>query len=61
MLEKIVWQTFKNVIGKTVAAPVNFLVGLVGSDTKELKEIECSFNDTMPSEKHFRQLNKLLD
>jgi hypothetical protein len=58
---KIVWQTFKNVIGKTVAAPVNFLVGLVGGDPKELEEMEFSFNDTIPSEKHYRQLNKLLD
>ena len=58
---KIVWQTFKNVIGKTVAAPVDFLVGLVGGDPKELKEMEFRFNDTIPSEKHYRQLNKLLD
>ena len=58
---KIVWQTFKNVIGKTVAAPVNFLVGLVGGDPKELEEMELSFNATIPSEKQYRQLNKLLD
>jgi hypothetical protein len=58
---KIVWQTFKNVIGKTVAAPVNFLVGLVGGDPKELEEMEFSFNDSIPSEKQYRQLNKLLD
>jgi hypothetical protein len=58
---KIVWQTFKNVIGKTVAAPVNFLVGLVGGDPKELEELEFTFNDTIPSEKQYRQLNKLLD
>lgn len=58
---KIVWQTFKNVIGKTVAAPINFLVGLVGGDPKELEELEFSFNDTIPSEKQYRQLNKLLD
>jgi hypothetical protein len=58
---KIVWQTFKNVIGKTVAAPVNFLVGLVGGDPKDLEEMEFNFNDTIPSEKQYRQLNKLLD
>lgn len=57
----IVWQTFKNVIGKTVAAPVNFLVDIVGGDPKELEEMIFSFNDTIPSEKHFRQLNKLID
>lgn len=58
---KIVWQTFKNVIGKTVATPVNFLVGLVGGDPKDLEEMEFSFNDTMPSEKQYKQLSKLLD
>jgi hypothetical protein len=58
---KIVWQTFKNVIGKTVAAPVNFLVGLVGGDPKELEEIEFSYNETMPSATQYRQLTKLLD
>ncbi len=58
---KIVWQTFKNVIGKTVAAPVNFLVGLVGGDPKELEEITFGYTDSIPSEKHYRQLNKLLD
>jgi hypothetical protein len=58
---KIVWQTFKNVIGKTVAAPVNFLVGLVGGDPKELEEMEFSFNDTIPSDRQYRQLNKLLE
>jgi hypothetical protein len=58
---KIVWQTFKNVIGKTVAAPVNFLVGLVGGEPKELEEMEFSYSDTIPSEKQYRQLTKLLD
>ncbi len=58
---KIVWKTFKNVIGKTVAAPINFLVGLVGGDPKELAAMEFNFNDTIPSEKQYRQLNKLLD
>jgi hypothetical protein len=60
-ISKIMWQTFKNVIGKTVAAPVNFLIDLVGGDPKELEELEFNFNDTTPSEKHNRQLNKLLD
>lgn len=57
---KIIWQTFKNVIGKTVAAPVNFLVGLVGGDPKDLEEITFSFTDTIPSEKQYKQLNKLI-
>ncbi|KAB1067681.1 DUF748 domain-containing protein [Tamlana haliotis] len=58
---KIVWQTFKNVIGKTVAAPVNFLVGLVGGDPKDLEEIDFSYTDSIPSEKNYKQLDKLLE
>ncbi len=59
-LGKIIWQTFKNVIGKVVAAPVNLLVGLVGGDPKELEEITFSYTDTIPSEKHYTQLKKLI-
>lgn len=56
----IIWKTFKNVIGKTVAAPVNFLVGLVGGDPKELEEINFTYRDTILSQKHKRQLSKLI-
>jgi hypothetical protein len=59
-VRKIIWQTFKNVIGKTVASPVNFLVGLVGGDPKELEEIQFTFQDTIPSDKHYKQFDKLL-
>ncbi|WP_136480114.1 DUF748 domain-containing protein [Cognatitamlana onchidii] len=58
---KIIWQTFKNVIGKTVASPVNFLVGLVGGDPKELEEIEFAYTDTIPTGKQLKQLDKLLE
>jgi hypothetical protein len=57
---KIVWQTFKNVIGKTVASPVNFLVGLVGGDPKDLEEISFSYTDSIPSEKQLRKFDKLI-
>ena len=57
---KIIWQTFKNVIGKTVAAPVNFLVHLVGGDPEDLEVITFSYRDTTLSEKHYSQLNKLI-
>lgn len=59
-VRKIVWQTFKNLIGKTVASPVNFLVGLVGGDPKELEEIEFTYTDTIPSDKNYKQLDKLI-
>jgi len=60
-LGPIIWKTFKNVIGKTVAAPINFLVGLVGGDPKELEELNFSFTDSILRPKHERQLSKLLD
>ena len=59
-MDNPVWKTFKNVIGKTVAAPVNFLVGLVGGDPKELEEINFTYRDTILSQKHKRQLSKLI-
>lgn len=60
-LAPIIWKTFKNVIGKTVAAPINFLVGLVGGDPKELEELNFSYTDSILSPKHERQLLKLID
>ena len=57
----IVWKTFKNVVGKTVATPINFLVGLVGGDPKELEELNFMYTDSNLSPKHERQLSKLLD
>lgn len=57
----IVWTTFKNLILKTVASPVNFLAGLVGGDPKDLEQIEFSYNDTIPTIKNQQKLNKLID
>ena len=58
---KIIWQAFKNVITKTVAAPINFLAGLVGGDPKDLKELEFSYTDSIPTEKHYKQMDKLIE
>ncbi|WP_449224153.1 DUF748 domain-containing protein [Algoriphagus namhaensis] len=60
-LSTIIWNTFKNVIDKVVLAPVDFLVGLVGGDPKELEEIVFDYTDTIPGNKQFRQLAKLVD
>jgi hypothetical protein len=60
-LGPIIWKTFKNVIGKTVAAPINFLVGLVGGDPKELEELNFTYTDSILTPKHQRQLLKLID
>jgi hypothetical protein len=58
---KIMWNTFKNLIVKTVASPINFLAGLVDGDPKELEELKFSYTDTVPSEEQFRKLDKLLE
>jgi len=58
---KIVWNTFKNLIVKTVASPINFLAGLVDGDPKEFEEIKFTYTDTIPSENQFRKLDKLLE
>ena len=58
---KIIWTTFKNVIVKTVASPINFLAGLVDGDPKEFEELKFGYTDTIPSEKQFRILDKLLE
>ncbi len=58
---KIVWNTFKNLIIKTVASPVNSLAGLVGGDPKELEAIKFSYLDSIPTEKQYKQLDKILE
>ena len=57
---KIVWTTFKNMIGNAVAKPVNFLAGLVDGDPKELEAIEYTYLDSIPTEKQIRQFDLLL-
>jgi hypothetical protein len=58
---KIVWTTFKNMITNAATKPVNFLAGLVDGDPKELETIEFTYLDSIPSEKHYRQLDLLLE
>jgi len=58
---KIIWNTFKNLIVRAASAPVNLLAGLVDGDPKEFEEITFSYTDTIPSEKQFRKLDKLLE
>ncbi|MGY0393391.1 DUF748 domain-containing protein [Bizionia sp. KMM 8389] len=60
-VKKIVWTTFKNLIVKTVASPVNFLAGLVDGDPKELKEFTFNYTDTILAEKQYKKLDKLLE
>ncbi|WP_282123793.1 DUF748 domain-containing protein [Algibacter mikhailovii] len=58
---KIVWNSFKNLIVKTVASPVKFLAGLVDGDPKELEGMDFKYTDTIPNENQFRKLDKLLE
>ena len=58
---KIVWNTFKNLIVKTVASPINFLANLVDGDPKEMETISFSYLDSIPTQKHYTQLDKVLE
>ncbi len=58
---KLVWSTFKNLIGKVVASPINFLAGLVDGNPKEMEQIDYSYLQTEPTDKNKKQLNKLID
>lgn len=60
-VNKIVWNTFKNLIVKAASSPGRLLAGLVGGEPKDIEEIKFSFLDTMPSEKNKKQLDKLLE
>lgn len=57
---KIVWNTFKNLIVKAVAAPAKLLSGLLGTDPDQIKAIEYDFKDTVLTENKKNQLDLLL-
>ena len=60
-VNKIVWNTFKNLLVKTAASPVKFLAGVVGADPKDLETFEFSYLDTTLNEMHLKQVEKLED
>lgn len=60
-VSKIVWTTFKNLIVKAATSPGKLLAGLVGADPKDIEEITFSYLDSIPSDKNYKQLNKLLE
>jgi len=57
---KIIWNTFKNLIFKTVAAPYDLLAGMLGVDPKDVRSIEFSYADTTMTDKIKNQLDNLL-
>lgn len=42
---KIAWNTLKNLIVKTLAAPYDWLAKLVGVDPKDIQTIEFAYGD----------------
>ncbi len=58
---KIIWTTFKNLIIKVAASPVNFLSGLLQVDPKDIKEIEFDYLDTTFTAYRQKQLDLLLE
>ncbi|MCK5703102.1 MAG: hypothetical protein KAI29_18195, partial [Cyclobacteriaceae bacterium] len=59
-LGTILWDTFKDIIVKTVAAPYDLLAGLLSVDPKEITAIEFAYADTTLTESRKKQLDLLL-
>gem|GEM_PF-566002 len=58
---KIVWNTFKNLIIKVAASPVDFLSGLLQVDPKDISQIEFAYLDTTMTDYRQKQLDLLLE
>ncbi len=58
---KIIWNTFKNLIVKVAASPVDFLSGLLQVDPKDIKAIEFDYMDTTFTDYHRKQLALLME
>jgi hypothetical protein len=57
----IVWNTLKNLIIKTAAAPFDFLAGMIGVDPKDVESIEYVYLDTTLTDGRQKQLDMLLE
>ncbi len=57
----IVWNTLKNLIIKTAAAPFDFLAGMVGVDPRDIESIEYTYLDTTLTDGRQKQLDMLLE
>jgi hypothetical protein len=57
---KIVWNTFKNLIVKTVAAPYDLLADMIGVDPDDIRALEFAYGDSLLNEVRTEQLNLLL-
>lgn len=59
-LGKIVWNTLKNLIVKTAAAPYDLLAGLINVEPADIEFIEYAYSDTLLSDPRKKQLDLLL-
>jgi len=57
---KIIWNTLKNLIVKTVAAPYDLLANSLGVDPKDIQSIEFAYTDTTLTDHVKHQLDLLL-
>ena len=58
---KIVWNTVKNLIVRTAAAPYDFLSNLLGVDPGDIEAIEFAYRDTTLSDGVQQQLDLMLE
>ena len=58
---QIVWNTLKNLIIRTAAAPYDFLSGLLGVDPEDIEAIEFPYRDTTLAEGIQEQLDLLVE
>ncbi|MEN8203160.1 MAG: DUF748 domain-containing protein [Bacteroidota bacterium] len=56
----IVWNTFKNLIVRAVAAPYDLLADMMGVDPKDIQSIEFAYADTTLTDQRKEQLDLLL-
>jgi hypothetical protein len=57
---KIIWNTLKNLIVKTAAAPYDLLAKAIGVDPSDIQSIEFAYADTLLTDQMKHQLDLLL-
>lgn len=58
---QIVWNTLKNLIVRTAAAPYDYLSGLLGVDPEDIESIAFGYRDTTLTDPVSKQLETLLE
>ncbi len=60
-LDRIIWNTLKNLIIKTAAAPGRILANMLNVDPKDIETIAFNYADTVLTDSHMHQLDLLLE